>query len=489
MTIGNPYLATWTPADHTMRLFHQAVGGGNFLQSATTSLPQSVGSPFMVFMNGGQSLMTYNSDKALSMTKWDLNLTFVPSQDEKDIPSNNGVIPIGFAAVQPNLLIAINDRTSDNTGFLSTVGNLADQIPTPVSFFTDNMVCAAAHPLGFAIAAFSTSEPFFHSLKQNGTLLALDNVTVIPKFAVAFEDNHGLVSVPCVAKFTADGTLLIVGCTDGLVYVYEFAGNGEFNLRQVLNLAPISGATVTDIGIDPTDNSLAIGWGNSSLVYQTLIFKRNGFTLVPNYNNPTFSFGKMLAYTGDGLLLIDAGNKTCWTLDSSTGIWSDTSTLVAALPIGVSVQALNFFTPAVTQSKFVYDFGAKTLADHSVTLSALALVPFNGVPVFNPTNTTVTQVLGDGGLNIINEVILPGCVSGGIPLVNATFDALTTDIQFYADDIVRIIIDPVELGGYLIYDQTNGAPLIMVKFSDIYTTNAQSQLTFSLHDLGFVSYK
>jgi len=218
--------------------------------------------------------------------------------------------------------------------------------------------------------------------------------------------------------------------------------------------------------------------------YISRVFQRKGDFFA--FYTDIASFGKLLSFSADSLLLVDAGLRKARKLDG--GVFNNADAAMVNLPELVVAQALSRGRAGPTGNGWLYNAAVQPLAEATIDLDDLKLTLLGASAAFDPTDTTISEVTSGGA----NEVAGGDWPAGGLPLTNVTAGITAAGIyDLRADPIAHMVMSSSLSARFaVIYIASSGIPLVNIDFQTLRTIPAGREALFTFIDDGaFLRYQ
>lgn len=191
-------------------------------------------------------------------------------------------------------------------------------------------------------------------------------------------------------------------------------------------------------------------------VYTTRIFNRVGTFL--QEIQTIVGLGKLLSFSGDEVLLVDAGLRVCYIRNGNT--YESLGGAMANVATQISVQALSsgrVYPDGITR---FYDAGVERLIEGYGALKLTLLKPT--APAFDRTFDTLAEVLDDGAEEVTGGL----WPAGGISVPGLSSDRTSEGVyRLLADEVKWLVLSSsMTFRRAVIYDTTDDMPILDIDF-------------------------
>jgi hypothetical protein len=253
-------------------------------------------------------------------------------------------------------------------------------------------------------------------------------------------------------KFSTDNRYLIVADRSGPCEIWGRSGS---LLDFMQPLAALPGTFVT-AEFSNDKRHLAVSWLNGS-TYSTRLFFRSGAYYTPKLDIP--GMGKLLSFSYDGSMLIDAGTRNLWTLDIDT--WSEVPNAMNNVDLNARVQAVSPHWLQPVSFGMLYDHAINKFKNDIVDLDNLRLTLLDSNAIFTQTDSTFLQATNNWTWNVSSG----GYPAEGMPITFIDEEDLASKYVWHVEAVTRdIVVDPLIARYALIYDDSDvdDGPLIFI---------------------------
>lgn len=216
-------------------------------------------------------------------------------------------------------------------------------------------------------------------------------------------------------------------------------------------------------------------------VFTTVIYGRFGDVFVPGQVIGV-PMGRLLDFTRDGLMLIDANAKRVFV--NNAGTFEEEAGLLSALPSNVMAQTISDHVEQIVSTAAFYADALVAFAMGDVVLSNLKLVLLSNEATFDGADATISDVTGAGAYEVHGE----GWPEGGVALTNAALVAHSASRAAITADTIETII----YGSGMTFRRATivegDTPRIWIDFGKAITIVPDQQLSFDMSTLGIVAY-
>ncbi|MFC3724417.1 WD40 repeat domain-containing protein [Neoaquamicrobium sediminum] len=215
-------------------------------------------------------------------------------------------------------------------------------------------------------------------------------------------------------------------------------------------------------------------------VYTTVVYRRlaNVFQPIQTLAQP---MGRLLGFSGDGALLIDANAKVAYR--NVEGVFEEQVGLFTNVAGTVMAQAVSPHMDQIVSTSSFYDGALAALVTDTVDLQALKVVLLSDAAEFDPNASTLAEVTNGGAYEVHGN----GWTEGGEPLTSVANSEVNGNlVALVADDISRIIFGGgIEFRYAVIVE--GSTPRIFTDFSQPVIVGADKELGFDFSN-GLVVY-
>lgn len=271
--------------------------------------------------------------------------------------------------------------------------------------------------------------------------------------------------------YAADAT------TSRKVHVFRRTGS---DLEPVASFGSEPGIPIS-VRVSRDNRHVAVAWRDGSS-YSTAVYRRTGIyyqrvQLIAN-------FGRLLDFSADGQLLIDASAKKCRRMVGAQFEAADD--LMSAVASGVFAQAVSTHFEGFGGFGQLYNGSVPALVGEAADLSALKLSLLSADAVFTPTHSSISQVTANGSL----EVTGSGWPVGGRALLNVhPVEIGANTVRYIADGISHLVIEASMSFRYgVVYDTTSNKPLLFIDFQREIVALMNRELVMSFEEAGLFQF-
>lgn len=467
MLAGAPLLAIYD-ATGTFRTFE--LSAGVFTQIATQGgFDQNVqpgGDTYPFFAWAGDQIVVVKSNGGTnrSITLLDILLSTVASTFQ-NAGASSATYRVGFAKDIMTLAIMAA------TGSTGTI---------PKVLVQPGALIAEAHANLAALGAMESVAPSHDGAKWAQLRGAAIGNIRNPGFNQAFV-NDGTKSPVRASRgaWDATGRFLIAG-TPGDAYATVFRYDSEVAAGYVETFQIENPAhALVCIAASPYGKHLAIGWLAEG-VYTTIIYVREGayYRAIQTLTG----YGRLLNFSGDGSILVDAGARKTAVLNTGTGLYADNTDMAANLPTGTVAQAVSDHAPVVLATANTYQKALDLVATGAFDPDSMKLtLATASAPAFDVAHATLADTLGAA------EVVTGGWPVGGIAVVNPSFTSGSGIATVTADPFERTVIISDMVYRYAVL-HIAGVPLVRYDFQTDVTVSKDSKAVFTVASDGILNF-
>lgn len=481
MALGQPKLVTWRSVDKTLRLYEYSTTSG-FVQVATGSTQASGTSE-----TNNQPFFEFVDDSAYLFVVSNLDYGSASSfryRSVRRLLSGTSLAQMASLSItnySPTVVPAFGPQVSRMIPFVLTPDTDARAQSIEGVIFRNGQLFNAggtdADITGLKMAAMQPyDESVFLATSASNALYPRSGYEIVdgveaPVFNGAPIIMRAISGEVIDAEWSSSGKYLFILTKTGLLYVYN--KDGEYLYIKELSYNGMA------VKASPNGRLLAVSEFTGT-TYITTVYTMSGNTLVPLvvFND----MGRLLTWTIDSTMLIDAGMKKLKVFDLTTDAVTDRSNHMTNVVAGVEKQAVNQNSP-ITDLNFhhVYTEGGKAIANGTLDLANLKLALFDNKLRFNADLLTIDDLAPF-------EVISTGWAKGGRNVKNARYSETGNRIRLIADDFHGVFVDDVTFRTMVVYDATNKIPLLWVsapkdisgpKFKQIRIPFSSGLITFS----------
>lgn len=472
MAVANPILATWD-SDGTIRsyefvsgVFTQIQSVGGYTHNIAGGLPFNDG-PTLNWSKNGQNIVfgRASASSIQSVTTFNQLLSIAGGTTTASVANSGG----GGYRYEPgdSILWALSALTGTLHGFYV---NTAGAVTAPNNYGTLNLRCIAQSFDGlYSLFGKPISGGGSSIQKRSGY-----TSTVYPTFTPLASQQLFTFDVHKAAFAMTGYTFIACDTVQGRAIV----GNIASDVMTFTHDLPVPAGTITDIKMCRDGRRCAISSLNGG-TYSTFVYERRGIYYV--HTQTIAGFGKLLAFSIDGYLLLDCGLKIAYRADGQNYVLLPGA--LSALTTIVTKAALDAGRGDKDAQQQAYMEGLKTLVNGTINLSSLKLTLLSASATFNDAHTTLTQVTNSGAY----EVTAGDWPTGGIPLTGVAFDG---SYWIKADPLQQIISGTgLSMRYAVVYDTANGnLPILWMDFLEDRSISRDTRLTFTFRDGKLVDY-
>lgn len=472
MAVANPILATWD-SDGTMRsyelvsgVFTQIQSVGGYTHNIAGGLPFNDG-PTLNWSKNGQNIVfgRANASSIQGVSTFNQLLTVTGGNTTSSVATSGG----GAYRYEPgdSILWAISSATGALSGFYV---NTAGVVSAPNNYGAYNLRCIAQSFDGlYSLFGKPISGGGSTIQKRTGY-----TATVYPTFAPLASQQLFTFDVHKAAFATTGYTFIACDVVQGRAIV----GNIASDVMTFTHDLVVPAGTVVDIKMCRDGRRCAISSLNGG-TYTTFVYERRGIYYVQTQT--ITNFGKLLAFSVDGYLLLDCGLKIAYRAAGQDYVLLPNA--LNALTTIVTKAALDAGRGDKDAQQKAYMEGLKSLVNGSINLSTLKLTLLSASASFNDAHVTLAQVTNSGAY----EVTAGDWPTGGIPLTGVAFDGT---YWIKADSLEQIISGTgLSMRYAVIYDTSNGnLPVLWMDFLEDRSISRDTRLTFTFRDGKLVDY-
>lgn len=233
----------------------------------------------------------------------------------------------------------------------------------------------------------------------------------------------------------------------------------------------------------PDGLRLAVGIDTGS-GYVTRLFDRKGDYFAVDQD--LSGIGKLLSFSGDSALLVDAALKKAWTLTDSA-VTDVSATAMVNIPDFIAAQAMSEGRSSAIGEPYVYDAAIAGAANNSINWNSLKLTLLTSAASFDRTDPDMDSVTNLGAW----EVTTGDWPAGGILLENVTRTAGAGGIfDVTADEIRHLVLFSAIFARYgVIYDSVTDIPLVNIDFVSERDIATGREAVFTFVDGAFFRYQ
>lgn len=473
MAIGHPRLAVHY-FDGTIRLYELASGA--FVQLTSTGLyPHTPGSghpdgvsfpPALAFMDDSAFLMlvhsptaddtrarTFDSDLTLKGTS--ANLCGASTGQGVGVLAtidahNSGVLqaPVGSARVAT---VASNNPSSFSDVVDAAIG--ADNGVRGLKYTPDGEFVIVPHKLASTLRKSPRTSYAGVASPIYGSMATVAGVPY-----------------PITDGVWLTGTLFLgIGANGAQVFQRDISTSNVTALQDVPKPAgaPVAAAAARD-------GRWAAASFYDGTTYRTAIYYRQGpfLSLVDTIDG----FGKLLAFTADSGLLVDAGLKKA--LARSDKTWADAPGVMANIADNAVAQATSTHVEDALGVGQLYDNRLSELQDGTLNLSDLYLTLLtNAAPAFDSTDTSAAAAMGSA------EVTAGSWPAGGVLLTGVAGTPVGARAwALDVDPVVHLVYPAGMVFRYaLVYEKTTDKPVAFFDYQQDYSIPRSTNLTIAFN--------
>lgn len=482
--IGQPIINAWQLSpDFGYYNFQFDPITGTFVRVARTNLAFA-GIPFLENMAGGD--INFFAHRILN---GDTSQQTIALSDGSVIAApvahpniNTKTQTFAYAVSQKsNAVVCVNSVNANDNDLVVDVANVAPIALSGVMFplIVANVVFAVIHPTDDNIIVGTTTGCNFYLKNGTFTSPAGDVAT----FASGTPHAITLGAQATVAKWSADGTRLLVGDVSGGITAFDWDGVAH-TLTQASVLASGLGSIV-DIAIR-FDGTHVAASGLASTTYTTAIYYLLGPLLFSKYT--IVGMGQALDFTGGGNYLIDALSLKAQQYLPATDTFVDASSILTTnLPSNLAAQSVNQYIPDTRITGYLYDGIRNSVVGQIIgDFSTLKLMLLNSTAVYKSTDTAITDVNHSGDYEVSGN----NWPQGGVVLSNVSFGLnAETYTSLKADPVKQITKGSLTYRSAVIYDSTSGKPVAFYDFGSVQTSQQDITMVFDLSISGIVQFR
>lgn len=476
MALGNPLLATWAD-DDLIRTYEYVEGVFVPLgvSAAIVNSPLSTAantteniSPGMTWTHDDKYLLVENSPNGVNGANVVHSLNFdgseVASQTSGASTNMAGGIYKPLRDVEGHIY-----RSSGYNGGSAAAHILADGSLELTAYTlgltngADAVNSVDVAPNGeFAILCGIGTAPARISLRTNVG-------TWPPVFAAATNITTSGIEPDIVAISGDSQTLMFLSIDEGLAQTWFYDGS----FSKVADVSLPTGIIHRALA-SPDGRHLAVSVNNGG-VFATRMFVRQVGYFLPVQD--IANFGEELAFSADGILIMDAPNKRCFIREGGTFVDHDT----AMINIAVDLLSASFSLAPVFKSAKpdVYIGALGEIGNETIDLDNLKFTLLTSSASFDETDTTLSQVTNAGAY----EVTGGAWPTGGILLENVAGALATPNYDYATDPITWLAFGSDLTWRYaVIYDATSNQPLVFLDYYGQRTVASSREVHFNFPD-------
>lgn len=249
-----------------------------------------------------------------------------------------------------------------------------------------------------------------------------------------------------------DRSVLTVDTTYAVAKIWTLIGTTWTFLQDL----PLPTGTVKKSVMSPDTKMLAVSVLNGS-DYTTRVYRRIGDYFQFHQDLP--GIGKLLDWTADGILLLDAGLRAAYIRFGETFI--ENNAAMTNIPTLIQAQAISKGRVYPYGFAKLYNAAIEDLAEYNVNVSDLKLTLLQATASFDETHTTLSQVTNSGAYEV-HTGLWP---AGGVALTGVNSVDSGAYYDFTSDPVKWIPLATTLVARYgVIYEVSSGRPLIFIDF-------------------------
>ncbi len=466
MATGKPFLAVWS-ADNTLRLFRLSAAKA-FVQVGAASVTQygsfvtSGRYPDMEFLHDG-TILACTSGPVSNWYGWQtFNTDMEPAQtiSQAYVGGFGGGIGAFARYIGYNHSHSPDPQVSANARFIAPDGKLQEE-GNRIPWGDANIVSAALAPSGkFYVMGSSVSGAsvwYPRTPSWNGRSLPTFDT---PAQKLAFP------GVGNVLRWSDDGRFLyVIDRAQAKVFLFEDQ-NGALVLVGTLDKPNLGLAY--DVAPSWNGRFVAVSYFDGSN-YITKVYRRYTYTFVEIADLGT-NIGRLLHFSADDNLIVDAGSKTAASLVD--GQWQRSDAVMANIPANARVQQISLHRDSPTADMKLYN-GALDEFCSDLTSLDMKLKLLSPSYIFDAAHT-----LASTDAFTVSGGTWP---SEGLALSNANWIANGVNASLVADDLSAVFVESATDLSFryaLIYATNKAKPLVLMDFKDAQTLALGHKITF-----------
>lgn len=457
MPIGNPLLAVWD-IDAVLRTYEYV--GGIFIPLASvggiTHVPPSTGlaagaspAPYLQWDRDDSYLAVMRAHAATTMVMQ----TFTPVLGVVMIPTAMAPqYPAGakYDFVEPyhQHFVMFSESPRFDQYIMDAAGRLNVQQSIEGTVHYLGASDFKASPDGENIfACYSAAKPlpymkWYRATAPTAPLYTVGSAPAITSmFSVLLENSY-------------NGTSLITVGTGGVAKVWSYPNVDNIGSLTFLQDLAIPAGTPQKIAMSRDNMFMAISALNSG-TYTTFVYQRVGEYF--RHSQTLTGIGKLLEFSFDGVLLLDAGLLKCYILVGLT--FEPHHTAMANIPSLVQGQSLSKGRVSPNGYSYLYEASVEWFANDGINLADLKFDLLTDAASFNENHTTINTVTNNGAYRTTTG----DWPVGGKSLTGVTRTPGNGTLSIDADNLSHIAINNHLVARYaVIYEATTGRPLIWI---------------------------
>lgn len=467
--IGRTILAAWKAS--SLYLYELSPSGFNLLRQVT-GFTSGTETPVMEFLYDDSRLFLMRRN---SPTTTDAIISLA-GVTIASITAGNPV----EVSVSKNMKYALAWQQSFTTGFNGIYITDAETMTNinSLPLYVTNVSMSSLHPKDlFAIlGATSTTTYMFPKVNEGAGGSPIFNTTTS---AISGALNArvrktipGLQGNVSAIEWHGTGNYLWIGDAGPYIHCMELitSNANDFTINNVISVA--LSYTPLIMKISPDNKYLAVSV-NTGSQYLTYLYEVVGYNIIAIQTLTDFGAG--LGWSGDSSLLIDALSKKAYRLDKIANTFVDASSIMANVEASLVAQAVSKHVMSSGHFGLFYDDARQLIISQSTSFDFdnLKFMLLDEDASFDPTETIASEVYSTF------EVSGNGWPAGGKLLSNVAYATTSYgNSGILADNIEQIIDDLLTYRYGLLYDATNGIPIMWIDFQANVVVAKKSKLTF-----------
>lgn len=326
------------------------------------------------------------------------------------------------------------------------------------------------------------------------TITVDDDKTANP-YVISKTDFVTMGLFPDILKWTADSRYFItaVNGTTAAIKVYKQIDDKFTEVSRISNIP----RNVTGVIPSPDNRTLAVTvFGMLSSHYDTLIYQRNGdsFTLVQTLNDVGSSTAwnaehTMIAFNGDGSILIDSAARRAFRIDN-TGKFNEDTQLMSKIVAGATVNVLSDHLIQPPTNGFIYDNTVPYFINNPSVDLNLKICLLSKDATFHHEHKTLTDVTGAIDGNPTMEISGSGWETGGELIKNAKLvKSDNGSVMLTGDNLaVDIAGSALRFSKAVIYNATTLEPWLWFDFGSEIIIESGTTMNINFSSRGFLIF-